>query len=856
VVPWHNKEHMEPGDPILSSLLTRLHRTEPVKARLVLVEDRGILGGAQGRIDSAGKYWTVARVTGEVTLRAAMLAAPDGLVAILPLAARLPRDILESAYQRRTIRVRAEDIVSAALRRDCDPIVDEELAEAVFDLAADLLALAKQAPSTIKVRVSEVRALVLRVQLGADLELAGRTASSWLTAWIATSGRLPKQPKLLRDALKAAYGQDGVAMAWAVEHGVGALLTVAALSGSAKGKAQIPKLPAPPDTDSAALRALVESAVRTAWPTAAAEAKAYLQPAENLANRVRWQWADVSAHPLLLTVLDVALHDAFRDIDQGRPPTDSELAPLRTHLYAADRAGPIALVRATARVRRGLDILQPPAATAPWSAWFGHAQPVARLDLALRQLRLAALDAGGGFAQVANSVIANTLAARDGWNAGFAATLAREWPAATGANDARGPIALHHVGAVLVRPLLEAGQRVYLVVLDGCDLASALDMVDSLADDNIGIVRLEGSADTLGEAIRQRPSVGVGVSLVPTITSHARRALMGGVVPGAATFNLAEDAQQNASSDKLALDQHASLGPFPKKLFLKGDLHNEASALHAVLSEPGHTRLAVAVWNGVDDWLSSHGTTPHGPWKFSELAPGALQSLKDAISSGWTVLVTADHGHTPFVAADRKIGTTNVGARFDKVAHEATVAFEHGPLPQPPIHALHRVGAFFGQQRAGYHGGASFEEVVVPLFALGNFDATAAPVLPDWWWGGSQQASPAVQPILAPAAAPQTSAPPVPQSSLAVEPPGAVSAPNWRTVVVAARERGALDHLSEREQLTTLQLARLMGVPPFLVQGMMAQLLHHLTDALGEAPFEIVDRDGEVSYLWNRHRAS
>ncbi len=850
---------MDRGDQILSSLLTRLQRTEPVKARLVLVDDRDILRDTKGPIDSAGRYWTVARVTGEVTLRAVILANPDSLVAILPMAARLPRDILESAYQRRSIRVRAEDIISTALNRDCDPIVDDELSLAVFDMAAQLLALDTPAPSNVKVHVAEVRALVLRIQLGADLELAGRTASSWLAAWIAADGRLPKQPKLLSDALKATFGQDGAAMAWAVEHGLGALLTVAALGGTAKGRERIPKSPTPPDVDTAALRALVESAVRTAFGGDATQVKTYLQPAEALANRVRWQLSDVAAHPLLLTVLDVALHDAFREIDQNRPPSDTELSTLLTHLRAADRTGPIGLVRATARMRRGLNALQPPASTAPWSTWFERAESVARFDLALRQLRGAALEASGVFAQIANGVIFNALEARDVWNAGFAATLARDWPAATGANDARGPIALHHVGAALLRPLLDAGQKVYLVVLDGCDLATALDMVDTLAiDNNIGTVRLQGSADTLGEAIRQRGSVGVGVSLVPTITSHARRALMGGVVPGAATFNVAEDAQQNASNDKLALDQHASLGAFSKMLFLKGDLQNQASALLAVLGDPGPTRLAVAVWNGVDDWLSSHGTTPHGPWKFSELAPGALPSLQLAISRGWTVLVTADHGHTPFVTADRKIGTANIGARFDKVPHDATVAFEHGPLPQPPIHALHRVGAFFGQQHAGYHGGASFEEVVVPLFALGNYDAMSAPALPDWWFGVAQQVIAAAPPISAPvpAPAPASSAPPAPRAAPAVELAGSTSMPSWRTVVVAARERGALDHLCEREQLTTLQLARLVGVPPFFVQGMMAQLLHHLTDVLGEAPFEIVDRDGEVSYLWNRNRAS
>jgi hypothetical protein len=64
------------------------------------------------------------------------------------------------------------------------------------------------------------------------------------------------------------------------------------------------------------------------------------------------------------------------------------------------------------------------------------------------------------------------------------------------------------------------------------------------------------------------------------------------------------------------------------------------------------------------------------------------------------------------------------------------------------------------------------------------------------------------------------------------------------------RQRTAVQHLRTQKVLTAPQLARLLGIPLFMVQGMMATVLRQLTSDLGTAPFVTRDQDGELVYHW------
>ncbi len=842
------------GTSIVKAALTRFQRGESVTAEFVLLAAHPLLVDLAARVDTAQRHWRVATVTGEVTLRAVLRESPDPVVAVVRADVRLPRDLMDRAYLRRMVNIRADDVMAAAGRRDCDPVVDEDVAAAVFRWAPKLESLLDKASLGQRLRIGDVRALVLAAELDSPLRIGQRTPEQWLAEWILQGPPQPERPAMLTEALRDAHGRHGAALAWGIQHGIEALLTRGALVGSDKGSKLLPAVPPPPDLEPGELAALVERAVRLADQSAKSKADAAVQPAEALAHRVRWQLAEVAAHPLLLGCLDQALAALGESLRRGQAPAEAELAALFAHRSAALRSDALQLARTAARVRRGIAALQLPGEGAPWRAWFRDAVGLGWLDLAIRELRRARLTAAGPLDNGAQAVLDDALAQRSRWNCAFAAALARDWPAVTGANDAAGPLALHHVGRSLVRPLLDAGQRVYLAVLDGCDLSTALELTRDLGERGLVPVALSGGPTAVGESLRQRPALGVGISLVPTVTSHARRALMLGEIPGTPRLDDSEDALSNASNDRIALQQNTALAPFAKRLFLKPDLKNNAEALRQVLVNPGDVRLVVAVWNGVDDALASHETAVHDRWEFAGLGPGALATLQQAVADGWTVLFTADHGHTPYVDSTRKCLPTAAGGRFHTLPTAGSVAFERGPLPLPAVHALAEYGAFHGPQRQGFHGGASLEEVVVPLFAIGR-GAGAQPLsVPSWWYGNEVTAAASAQPASTASAAVMPSA----KAELrvaalaelrapALTEPAATTAPQTGA---SAREARALEVLRAQRVLTAPQLARLLGIPPFLVQGLMATLLRQRTADQGVAPFETREQEGELVYAW------
>jgi hypothetical protein len=783
-----------------------------------------------------------------VTLRAALRAGPEPLVAVLPAVVKVPHDLVERAHLRRVLQLKAEDVMVATGRRDCDPVHDEDVANAVFRWAPRLDSLLDKSSLGQRLRMADVRALVLAAELNSPLRLTQRSAEYWLAEWIVQGPPRPEHPGMLATALQQAHGRQGVALAWAVEHGVAALVTLGALGSSDKGRKLLSKEPPPPDVEPAELALLVDRAVRMADASARPRADAALHPAESLAHRARWSLQDAAAHPLLLGCLDQALVATGEALRRGVAPVDGDFVGLTSHRSADQRRDALQLARAAARVLRGTGQLHAPPPSAPWQRWFDHGLELGWLDLAIRELRLALLSQAGPLADAAQAVLTQAIAWRDQWNQAFAHTLARDWPAVTGANDAAAPLALHHLGRSLLAPLLAAGQKVYLAVLDGCDLATALELVRDLGNYGLIPVRLRAGTDAVGEAVRSRPALGQGISLVPTITSHARRALMLGAIPGSPALDPSdlqqcEDASRNASNDRIALQQNTALAPYARKLLLKPDLQGQAAALRQLFTVPGETQLVVAVWNGVDDALASHETTPLGPWKFADLGPGALDTLTLAVDSGWTVLLTADHGHTPYLSNDRKVLPTAAGGRFHLQPTAGSVAFDHGPLPLPAVHALADYGAWHGQQRKGYHGGAGFEEVAVPLFSIGKGPGAQALDPPEWWWGLAPQ--PLVQAALP---GPMPAAPP---AALAAIPQAPSAILDGLPAIADPRQRTAVQHLRTQKVLTAPQLARLLGIPLFMVQGMMATVLRQLTSDLGTAPFVTRDQDGELVYHWS-----
>src|SRR5690606_34484409 len=102
------------------------------------------------------------------------------------------------------------------------------------------------------------------------------------------------------------------------------------------------------------------------------------------------------------------------------------------------------------------------------------------------------------------------------------------------------------------------------------------------------------------------------------------------------------------------------------------------------------------------------------------------------------VLVTADHGHTPFLGKDRRVGSgptprwCELGPGDEVPDGFIEIDLEgHGGTPGRKAFAW-KVGAYRGQPQVGFHGGCGLEEMVVPLAWIGPQGVAAD--APAWWY--------------------------------------------------------------------------------------------------------------------------
>jgi hypothetical protein len=150
------------------------------------------------------------------------------------------------------------------------------------------------------------------------------------------------------------------------------------------------------------------------------------------------------------------------------------------------------------------------------------------------------------------------------------------------------------------------------------------------------------------------------------------------------------------------------------------------------------------VYNAVDDHLSGSDQL-HLRWSLDELR--LLQPLlHEARAAGRALVITADHGHVIDEKTSQGVGSDGDRWRSQSgPVQEGEVLLEGGRV-QTPSGASRVVCAWsehlrYSHKKNGYHGGASPQEVVVPLsvFLPPGIDLTgwkpAPPVQPEWWEG-------------------------------------------------------------------------------------------------------------------------
>ena len=256
------------------------------------------------------------------------------------------------------------------------------------------------------------------------------------------------------------------------------------------------------------------------------------------------------------------------------------------------------------------------------------------------------------------------------------------------------------------------------------------------------------------------PPALVGVATLPTVTESSRTSLLCG------RLTLGSASQEKSGFGTYPALLSVSRPTARPLLFHKSELSDGSGLSDAVREalRARDQRVVGVVYNAVDDHLSGSDQL-HQTWSVDDLRLlGPL--LHEARLAGRAVVITADHGHV--LDEGTTLRSHDDGDRWRRGA-EAPGADEilvgGGRVLAPG--GLDRVilpwseGVRYAGKKNGYHGGATPQEVLVPLVVL----VPAAQEVPGWaplppalpeWWEATPPASLAADPAV------QTEPPPVP----------------------------------------------------------------------------------------------
>lgn len=440
------------------------------------------------------------------------------------------------------------------------------------------------------------------------------------------------------------------------------------------------------------------------------------------------------------------------------------------------------------------------------------------------------------------AVIDAALARRAAEDRGFASALA----------DAPAPPVpvVEAVLPELVVPIAKQAPSLLLVV-DALSLAATNDLVAAAGHD--GWIEVSTGTDA-------RRSFALAV--LPTLTGRSRCSLLCG--------ELREGTDNVERAGFLSLIKNAGLqatGGVPDPIFHKAALDaipagaSLATDVRNAIADTERQPLVAVVLNYVDDTL--HHTDPGGTdWTLKTITH--LRSLLDAAkNAGRAVIITSDHGHIIDYGASAKAARTNsygqrAHADFDAVDPQREIVVE-GPRVLTETHrAVLAVDETlrYGSRNAGYHGGGTPAEALVPVVVLvaGRVPDWARLVVgtePSWWHAGAALTAPPMVAV-ATAHAPELSLfdnpPPEPASPLPDKVIGSrVFAAQvklaGRIVVTAAQIKSLLAALLAAHELTAAHAAAALAVPAGSVNGALMQVKRVL-DVEG---YEVLQaRDGVV----------
>lgn len=357
---------------------------------------------------------------------------------------------------------------------------------------------------------------------------------------------------------------------------------------------------------------------------------------------------------------------------------------------------------------------------------------------------------------------------RESENAGFAERLVSSME---GDSPPTGVVPVERILPEIAAPLA-AKAPVLVLLFDGMSFA----VYRELADDLVRQGWTERRSSPNGQEL-------VGLALLPTVTEVCRTSLL-----------LGHATKGNAALEKKGFPEQPELrqistASHPPILFHKAELAPQGGAglKPTVWQEVAKaTRRAVGVvLNVVDDQLPKGGQLLLD-WRIETLRHVA-ELLEAAREAGRVVIVTADHGH--LVERESELRSSGESAARYRTAPQVSASLGSGErvfsgprvlAPGNRIIAAWSERLRYSSLQAGYHGGASPQEVLVPLgvWAPRELD------LPDWI-------------EVAPAAPPWTEGalPPQPVPTVSLPAPAAASPQRGLFEVEPAAPVGPVDEL-------------------------------------------------------------
>lgn len=275
--------------------------------------------------------------------------------------------------------------------------------------------------------------------------------------------------------------------------------------------------------------------------------------------------------------------------------------------------------------------------------------------------------------------------------------------------------------ARILKPMVTAGSRLLVIVVDGMSTAVA----SELAEEALGL----GWYEVVPEADDARTAI---LAALPTLTRYSRTSLLTGTLT------------QGGQSEEKAGFAALTGGPVFHKADLVGDAGQAlpGTVLAAIRSDAG---MCAVVLNTVDDALSK--ADPGGTdWTITGIQH--LPALLDeAGRAGRTGVLLSDHGHVVerggpsqvIAGADARWRTSETGP-LDS-SREVALTGSRVLAAGGAIVAAVDESLRYGTKQAGYHGGASAAEAVIPVIVLSRTPddlrpagwVSATPQAPAWW---------------------------------------------------------------------------------------------------------------------------